>query len=108
RGTSVVLHLKDEAKEFLDSWRLRELVTRYSDFVSHPILLRVPDDERDKDEDRSTPRYDTLNRASALWQRPRSEITTEQYEDLYKHLTHEDEGPLAWTHFRVEGSQEFV
>ncbi len=107
-GTSIVLHLKDEAKQFLDGWKIRELVTRYSDFVSYPILLRVSDDERDKGEDKAVPRWDTINRASALWQRPKSDISRDQYEELYKHVTHDDDAPLAWTHFRVEGSQEFV
>ena len=92
RGTSIVLHLRDDQKEFLDAWRLKELVRRYSDFVSHPIEV---DGER-------------VNEASALWRRPKSEITDEQYKQLYKHLTHATDEPLGWTHFRIEGTQEFV
>jgi molecular chaperone HtpG len=92
RGTAVTLHLRDDQKHFLDEWTLKDLVRRYSDYVSHPILLGA----------------ETVNRASALWQRPRSEITDEQYDEFYKHLTHDHEAPLARTHFRVEGTQEFV
>ena len=96
RGTAVVLHLKAEQKRFLEEWELRDLVRRYSDYVSHPIRLR--DGEK----------LETINRASALWQRPKSEITDEQYEEFYQHLTHDFGKPLARTHFRVEGTQEFV
>jgi molecular chaperone HtpG len=92
RGTSIVLYLKDDQKEFLDAWRLKDLVVRYSDYVSHPIRIGG----------------DTINKASALWQRPKGEITREQYEEFYKHLTHAADAPLGWTHFRVEGAQEFV
>lgn len=95
RGTSVVLHLRKEHQEFLTPFRLRELVRRYSDFVSHPI--RLPGKDGDE----------TINRASALWQRPRSEVTAEQYEELYKHLTHDAAAPLAHTHFQIEGTQQF-
>jgi molecular chaperone HtpG len=91
-GTSIVLFLRDDQKEFLDDWRLKDLVRRYSDYVSHPI--RIGDE--------------TVNRASALWQRPKAEITDVQYRDLYKHLTHAAVDPVGWTHFRIEGSQEFV
>jgi len=92
RGTSIVLTLRADQKEFLDDWRLKELVRRYSDYVSHPILVGG----------------EKVNEASALWQRPKSDITDAQYEEFYKHLTHASVGPLGWTHFRVEGTQEFV
>jgi molecular chaperone HtpG len=98
RGTAIVLHLKKEHEELLDAWRLRELVSRYSDYVGHPIRLGKPGDAE----------METVNRGSALWQRPKSEITEEQYAELYRHLTHDFEPPLAHTHFRVEGSNEFV
>lgn len=102
RGTSVILHLKDDHKEFAESWRLRDLISRYSDFVAHPILLRKDHDEKKSEE------WETANQASALWQRSKSDVTDEQYRDFYKHLTNDHEDPLAWTHFRVEGSQEFA
>jgi molecular chaperone HtpG len=100
RGTEIVLHLKSEHKEFLDAWRLRELVRKYSDYVSWPIKLEA----KDKD----GPKLEQINKASALWQRPRAEITNEQYEELYKHLTHDYEPPLAHTHFHVEGTMDLV
>jgi molecular chaperone HtpG len=92
RGTEVVLHLKADQDSFLDPFTLEDLVKRYSDYVAYPIKL----------EDKQ------INRASALWQRAKSEIAQEQYDELYKHLTHDDQTPLAQTHFRVEGTQEFV
>lgn len=100
RGTELILHLKDEHAHFLDDYELENLVKRYSDYVAHPIRL----EEHDGDE--RTMRQ--VNRANALWQRPKAEITEEQYSELYRHLTHDTDAPLAHTHFRVEGSQEFV
>jgi molecular chaperone HtpG len=100
RGTAVVLHLKEEHKELLSSWKIRELVTRYSDYVSYPIELA-----QEKD---GAQTFERINQASALWQRPAKEITDEQYNEFYKHLTHDWEPPLARKHFRVEGSQEFT
>jgi molecular chaperone HtpG len=110
RGTSVVLHLKPDAREFLDDWRLRSLVTRYSDYVSVPILLKA--DKEDKDDkdakaDGGEGEFQQLNRASALWQRSPSEVKPEQYDEFYRHLTHDFEPPLAHAHFRIEGSQMF-
>jgi molecular chaperone HtpG len=96
RGTEVTLHLREGEDEFLDAWRLRELVRKYSDHIAVPIVM-----EHDgKDE--------TLNQASALWVRPKSEITDEQYVEFYKNVGHDIEPPLAWTHNRVEGRQEYV
>jgi len=120
RGTSVILHLKDDQKELLDEWKLRELITRYSDYVNHPIKLRTtrpttPSSDSasegsaasEVDKTSSETSFVTVNRAAALWQRPKSEITEEQYTEFYRHLTHEGNA-LARTHFRVEGSKEFV
>jgi len=97
RGTSIILHVRDEQKEFLQSWRLRELIERWSDFVGHPILLKKPSGELER-----------VNKASALWVRSKSEIEPAEYDELYKHLTHDTEAPLAHTHFKVEGNQEFT
>jgi molecular chaperone HtpG len=102
RGTELRLHLKDEHKELLDPWRIRELVQRYSDYVAYPIELET----RDKPD--AEAKRETINQGRALWQRPKAEITDAQYDELYKHLTHDWEPPLARTHFRVEGTQEFV
>src|SRR5580658_9898791 len=106
RGTSVVLHLKSDQREFLETWRLKSLVTRYSDYVSHPIKLLVEKTEGEGKEAKKTTALEQVNRASALWQRPKSEITSEQYDELYQHLTHDTEAPLTRTHFKVEGTQE--
>lgn len=92
RGTEIVLHLKEEQKELLETYRVRELIARYSDYVSWPIELEGKQ----------------VNRATAIWQRPKSEVTKEQYVELYKHVSHDFEEPLAWTHFRVEGRVEFA
>lgn len=107
RGTTVVLHLKDEHKEFLEPFRLRQLVQRYSDYISFPIEL-VGEAKEGADADDEAPKAERINQASALWQRPASDITDEQYEEFYKHLTHDFEGPLAHRHFKVEGTQLFT
>lgn len=109
RGTSVILHLKEDQKDFLQTWQLRDLVQKYSDFVGHPIEMPAEKEEPKEGEEPSTETtFESVNQARALWQRPRSEITDEQYKDFYKHLTNDWEEPLAWAHFKVEGSQEFT
>jgi molecular chaperone HtpG len=108
RGTAVTLHLRGDQKEFLDDWRLRELVKRYSDYVSHPIQIEKSTGTGGG----VTPEkveYETINRASALWQRPKAEITETEYDEFFHHLSHGGETKaLARTHFKVEGSQEFA
>ncbi|MEZ4405884.1 MAG: molecular chaperone HtpG [Polyangiales bacterium] len=108
-GTTVTLHLRDEHKEFLEGWKLRDLIARYSDFVGHPIQVKK---EKEEPEEGEAPAegegYETVNQARALWQRPKSEVTAEQYQEFYKHLTGDWEEPAAWTHFKVEGTQEFT
>ncbi len=99
RGTKVVLHLKEEAKEFLENWKLTEMVRRYSDYVAHPIRV-------ERAVEGGEPVLEQANRGSALWQRPKSEIKSEQYDELYKHLSHDFESPLGKTHFKIEGSLE--
>jgi molecular chaperone HtpG len=98
-GTDVILHVRDEHAEYLEEWRLRSLVKRFSDYIGHAIELQVSKD--------GVPVFEQVNEASALWQRPASEITDAQYEEFYKHLTHAIEGPLARRHFRIEGTQLF-
>ena len=100
RGTEIALHLKDDQKSLLDPKTLRDLVHRYSDYLSYPVEL-----ETRKDGETSR---ETINKTGALWQRPKNEITDEQYEELYRHLTHDSEKPLARTHFRIEGNVEAV
>lgn len=101
RGTSIELHLKADQKALLDEWTLRDLVRKYSDYIAYPIELATQKDGGEE-------AYERINKASALWQRPKADITDEQYDELYHHLTHDFGKPLARTHFRVEGNLEFV
>jgi molecular chaperone HtpG len=104
-GTSVVLHLKGDQEQYLDEYKLRELVRKYSDFISHPIeLWVVREGEKEKDQSR----FEKINEASALWMRPKKDVTDEQYDELYKHLTHDWEKPLCHSHFQIEGTQMFT
>jgi molecular chaperone HtpG len=104
RGTDVTLHLKDDAKEFLDEWPIREIVRKYSDYVRWPIRLEVQ-----RDDGKATKKeWQTLNAARALWTRPKGELTREQYVEFYKHTSHDWHEPLAWTHFKVEGAHELT
>jgi molecular chaperone HtpG len=100
RGTTIVLHLKDDAKEFLDPWRLRSLVRRYSDHIAFPV--RMPKDGA------ATLEYEAVNRGTALWARPKSDIKDEEYAEFYRHLTHDSGEPLAWSHNRVEGKRDYT
>ena len=106
RGTQVTLHLRDGQDDLLSGARLRSIVRRYSDHIVQPILMRREEwkdgKERRLDED------ETVNRASALWARPKAEITDDEYKAFYKHVGHDFEDPLAWTHSRVEGRQEYT
>ncbi len=101
RGTSVTLKLKEEAKEYLSSYRLREIVRRYSDHIACPVTM--PSLDKDKQEER-----DTVNTATALWSRSRSDISDEEYKEFYKHISHDFEDPIAWSHNRVEGRLEYT
>ncbi|MBA8883773.1 molecular chaperone HtpG [Dokdonella fugitiva] len=102
RGTTVTLHLKDDESEFLDGWRLRELIKRYSDHVAFPIRLPVEKDGKPSGE------FETVNHAAALWTRPKGEIKDEEYQAFYKSLSHDFNDALAWAHNRVEGSQSYT
>jgi molecular chaperone HtpG len=104
RGTDVVLHLKDDAKEYLNEWPVREVVGKYSDYVRWPIRMEV---ERGGGDDKKL-EWTTLNQARALWTRPKGEVTDEQHREFYKSLSHDWNEPLAWTHFKVEGTHELV
>ncbi|MGE3171454.1 MAG: molecular chaperone HtpG [Planctomycetota bacterium] len=104
RGTDIVLHLKDDAREYLDEWAVRDVVRKYSDYVRWPIRMQV---ERGEGDERKT-EWQTLNAARAIWTRPKSEVTAEQYAEFYKHTSHDWNEPLAWTHFKVEGTHELT
>lgn len=106
RGTDVILHLRDEDKNFLDPWTLRETITKYSDHISTPVYLL----EEKPAEEGKTPEKDwvQVNDAKALWTLPPKEVTDDQYKEFYKHLTHDWEDPLCWAHNRVEGDLEYT
>lgn len=104
-GTTVVLHLKPEQKQYLESYRLRQLIERYSDYIPHPIELAKP--PKDEEGEAQAAGFERVNQASAIWRRPAKELTKEQYVGFYKHLTHDWEEPIAYRHFQVEGTQMF-
>ncbi|MBK8454792.1 MAG: molecular chaperone HtpG [Thiofilum sp.] len=103
RGTEIVLHLKEDEKEFANSWRLRSIITRYSDHIPFPVKMR-----KTNDEDKATGEWEVINKANALWTRSKNEITETEYQEFYKHISHDWENPLAWTHSRVEGKLEYT
>ena len=100
RGTAIRLHLKAEAKEFADPFRLRALIRKYSDHIAFPVRMRK--------EGEASLEYETVNQAKALWVRPRAEIPEEEYRQFYQHLAHDFTEPLAWSHNRVEGKREYT
>ena len=121
RGTSVILHLREEALEYANTWKLKEIIGKYSDHISLPILMEKEEwkdgeliDPKDEKGGRQpgamvkTGEWETINKASALWTRPKKDITDEQYADFYKQISRDFEAPLHWTHNRVEGSTEYT
>lgn len=108
RGTDVTLHLREGEDEFLSSWKLRQTIRKYSDHITLPILMKKEKWDEEKKEQVVTDEDETVNQASALWARPKSEITDEQYTEFYKHVAHDFEDPLAYVHAKVEGKQEYT
>lgn len=107
RGTRIVLHLKSGEEEFVDGWRLRNIVRKYSDHIALPIEL-PKENFGNKEDSPATTEWETVNRASALWTRPRSEIKDNEYREFYKHVAHDFEDPLGWSHNKVEGKLEYT
>ena len=103
RGTEVILHLKDDEDELLSGWRLRSIIGKYSDHVPLPIEMREENDQGEP-----TAKWEVVNKASALWTRPKSEISEDEYKEFYKHVGHDFADPLVWTHNRVEGKTEYI
>ncbi|HIG40523.1 MAG: molecular chaperone HtpG [bacterium] len=123
RGTSVIVHLKADEKEFLDDWRVKSIVKKYADHISVPVqMLEQPlpvsnDDEGEddqvkgegaKDKDQPVPEYQTVNAAKALWSRSRSDISDEEYQEFYKHVSHDFQDALSWSHNKVEGKLDYT
>jgi len=106
RGTKIVLHLREGQDDLLSGWKLRQIVRKYSDHIVQPIVMKK--EEWKDGEQVLTDKDETVNQASALWARPKSEISDEQYKEFYKHVSHDFDDPLCWTHSRVEGRSEYT
>ncbi|MEO3725607.1 molecular chaperone HtpG [Pseudomonas syringae] len=114
RGTRIVLHLKSGEDEFADGWRLRNIIKKYSDHIALPIELpkevaaaEGEGEGEGEGEEKPAQEWETVNRASALWTRPRTEVKDEEYQEFYKHIAHDFENPLSWSHNKVEGKLEY-
>ena len=112
RGTSITLHLREEAEEFLNGYKLKQLITKYSDHISLPILMEKEEwKEGENDQPGAmvkTGEWEAVNKASALWTRPKKDITEQEYKDFYKAISNDYEDPLTWSHNRVEGNTEYT
>jgi len=108
RGTDVILHLKEGEDELLSQWKLKSILTKYSDHIATPIRMKKEEWDKDRNEMVVKDEDETVNQASALWARAKSDITDEQYKEFYRHVSHDFGEPLAWTHNRVEGRQEYI
>ena len=111
KGTDVILHLREDEKQYLDEWEIRDVVHRYSDFIEHPIVMEVEKEQPsalDKSKTVKLREDETLNSRKALWLRDKSEITPEEYTQFYKHISHDVEEPLKVIHYKAEGTSEFT
>lgn len=112
RGTEVILHLREGEDEFLNDWKLKSIVRKYSDHITLPIVMKKSEwkdgENGEGGQMVTTDEDETINKASALWARSKSDITEEEYNEFYKHVSHDYENPLAYTHSRVEGKQEYI
>jgi molecular chaperone HtpG len=111
RGTDVILYLKDDEKEYLDEWRIKEIVKKYSDYIEYPIVMDVEKtipDENDKEKTITVVEEETLNSMTAVWLKDKSEITDEEYNEFYKHISHDFNDPAEKIHFKAEGTTEFT
>lgn len=102
RGTEITLHLREGEDEFLDSWRVRNVISKYSDHIALPVEIETKDEESD------TTSWEKINKAQALWTRNKAEVSDEEYNEFYKHIAHDFSDPLTWSHNRVEGKQEYT
>lgn len=107
RGTDIVLHMREDGKEFLNEWRLREVISKYSDHIGIPvsILTKVKDEEGNETDET---KWEQINKAQALWTRNKSDIKDEEYQEFYKHVSHDYAEPLVWSHNRVEGKNDYT
>ena len=113
RGTTIILHLKKDCTEFADDWRVRSVIKKYSDHISVPVMMeKTPpaagEDEGEESEAPAAPEFEAVNEATAMWTRSRSEVSDEEYKEFYKHVSHDFEDPLRWSHNKVEGKLEYT
>ncbi|MDR3323795.1 MAG: molecular chaperone HtpG [Zoogloeaceae bacterium] len=108
RGTEVTLHLREGEDDFLDAWRLKSIIRKYSDHITLPILMAGEKWDEEKKEQAPSGEDETVNQANALWTRGKADISEAEYQEFYKHVAHDFENPLTWTHARVEGKQEYI
>jgi molecular chaperone HtpG len=110
RGTTITLHLKKGEEDFADGWRLRSIIKKYSDHISLPIVMTKESYSQDKSDDElaDEPQDETVNRATALWTRSRSDVSDEEYKEFYKHISHDFSDPMDWSHNRVEGKLDYT
>ena len=112
RGTSVILHLREDALDYMNRWKLKEIISKYSEHISLPILMKKESWKEGENNEGGemvvTDEWETVNQASALWSRLKKDITPEQYQEFYKQISHDYEAPLAWSHNKVEGSTEYT
>ncbi|WP_165911729.1 molecular chaperone HtpG [Biostraticola tofi] len=108
RGTEITLHMREGEDEFLDDWRLKSVISKYSDHIALPVEVETRSTEGEGDEAEETVTWEKINKAQALWTRSKGEISDEEYHEFYKHLSHDFSDPLIWSHNRVEGKQEYT
>jgi molecular chaperone HtpG len=111
RGTSITLYLKKDCEEFADDWRVRSVIKKYSDHISVPVMMvkpPAPPAEGEEAPEEAPVEYEAVNAATALWTRPRAEVGDEEYKEFYKHISHDFEDPLSWSHNKVEGKLEYT
>ncbi|WP_144394965.1 molecular chaperone HtpG [Pleionea sediminis] len=109
RGTDVILHLKEAEKDFLNDWRLRSIISKYSDHISVPVeMLKPAEPAEEGEEAKPSTEFELVNKATALWTRSKSDISDEEYKEFYKHISHDFAEPVTWAHNKVEGKQEYT
>ena len=108
RGTSIILHIKPEEEEFLDSWRVRSVIKKYADHISVPVIMKGEGMPPAEGEEALEPEDETVNTAKALWTRSRSDVSDDEYHEFYKHVSHDYQEPLVWSHNKVEGKLDYT
>ncbi len=113
RGTTIILHLKSDCEEFADDWRVRSVIKKYSDHISVPVMMEKPaapasEEEGEEKAEDAAPEFEAINEATALWTRSRSEVSEDEYKEFYKHVSHDFDDPMTWSHNRVEGKLEYT